>query len=83
MAFKSGFTKPEKKPYKNKEGRGALFPNKEKPKETSPDYSGTINIGDGEGDRWLNGWNADGRINISIGDKKPDAAPAKDDDFPF
>ena len=87
MAFNSSFTKPEKKPFKNKEGRGALWPAKEKLKETSPDFNGVINIGDGEGDRWLNAWKAEdgSRINLSIGDKKPerDAAPAKDDELPW
>lgn len=67
--------------YEHKPGRGSLFKNEKKEKDTQPDYTGGINVDDGAGERWLSAWADKGDskrvLSISIGDPKEDQPSSK------
>lgn len=58
---------------KSKEGTGALFMNKNKKSENSPDRTGSIHLGGKE--YWLSGWlkktkNGDTYLSVAVGNEK-------------
>jgi hypothetical protein len=80
--------------YEHKPGAGSLFKNNQKRSDSSPDYTGTINLG-GK-DHYLNAWLKDGKkgkffsvqvkpkdgIKTPAADKKA-ATKQLDEDIPF
>lgn len=71
--------------YQTKENSGTLFKNRNKNKDSHPDFNGTVNV---EGNEfYISGWtkvNQDGTKRISLSFKPKEQAsvqPTDDDDF--